>query len=284
MAHSEIIAKFETLMRIYVDKHCISTNGAQCVKPDLRFGTSGGLYDLPTTTNNGGGGDGGSGGHGTPAPVHSGCTDECCSDDDCRGPQVCSEGVCGRPSDGREDGGGDSDCPTECCSDDDCRGPKSCESGVCQRASDGRENERPTRAPREDSGDRGSGDRGSGGRGGGRGGILEEQDVIEAVLDEEEVETVEDEEDIAEEDEAAEQEEEAEEESVSELMAFNGLITAENESGFSLQNATVSVSTLLALFVMAMTVWMLRSCFWKLYGTKVAKGSDVNYGAIENSV
>merc|ERR1719283_439536 len=221
MAHSEIIAKFETLMRIYVDKHCISTNGAQCVKPDLRFGTSGGLYDLPTTTNNGGGGDGGSGGHDTPAPVHSGCTDECCSDDDCRG-------------------------------------PKSCESGVCQRASDGRENERPTRAPREDSGDRGSGDRGSGGRGGGRSGILEEQDVIEAVLDEEEVEAVEDEEDIAEEDEAAEQEEEAEEESVSELMAFNGLITAENESGFSLQNATVSVSTLLALFVMAMTVWMLR--------------------------
>ena len=67
-------------------------------------------------------------------------------------------------------------------------------------------------------------------------------------------------------------------------MAFNGLITAENESGFSLQNTTVSVSTLLALFVMAMTVWMLRSCFWKLYGTKVAKGSDVNYGAIENSV
>jgi len=105
---------------------------------------------------------------------------------------------------------------------------------------------------------------------------LEEQDVIEAVLDEEEVETVEDEDESA--------EEEAEKESVSELMAFNGLITAENESGFSLQNATVSVSTLLALFVMAMTVWMLRSCFWKLYGTKVAKGSDVNYGAIENSV
>ncbi|MCH2123105.1 MAG: hypothetical protein MK136_17915, partial [Pirellulaceae bacterium] len=197
MVHSELISKFETLMRIYIDKHCLSVNQfIPCEQPELRFGSASGLYDIPTTTNNGGGGggDGGSGGHDTPAPVHSGCTDECCSDDDCRGPQVCSEGVCGRPSDGREDGGGDSDCPTECCSDDDCRGPKTCESGVCQRASDGRENERPTRAPREDSGDRGSGDRGSGGRGGGRGGILEEQDVIEAVLDEEEVEAVEGEE------------------------------------------------------------------------------------------
>merc|ERR1719334_1154949 len=299
MAHSEIIAKFETLMRIYVDKHCISTNGAQCVKPDLRFGTSGGLYDLPTTTNNGGGGDGGSGGHDTPAPVHSGCTDECCSDDDCRGPQVCSEGVCGRPSDGREDGGGDSDCPTECCSDDDCRGPKTCESGVCQRASDGRENERPTRAPREDSGDRGSGDRGSGGRGGGRGGILEEQDVIEAVLDEEEVEAVEGEEEeetetVDEEAETAEDEEEIveeegeetveENESVDEEMAFNGMISAENESGFSLQNATVNVSTLLMVFVMAMALMMGRSCFWKMYNMKkVEKTGASDYGAMSTT-
>ena len=52
MANSEVISEFETIMREYIDLHCIATNGAQCVKPDLRFGQSGGGYflDLPTTT------------------------------------------------------------------------------------------------------------------------------------------------------------------------------------------------------------------------------------------
>jgi len=33
MANKEVISKFETLMRFYIDSHCIATNGAQCVKP-----------------------------------------------------------------------------------------------------------------------------------------------------------------------------------------------------------------------------------------------------------
>merc|ERR1711972_162846 len=70
MVHSELISKFETLMRIYIDKHCLSVNQfIPCEQPELRFGSASGLYDIPTTTNNGGGGGGG-GGHGTPAPSH----------------------------------------------------------------------------------------------------------------------------------------------------------------------------------------------------------------------
>merc|ERR1719229_1490000 len=112
MANSETIAKFETLMRIYLDEHCIATNGAQCVKPELRFGTSGGLYDIPT--------DEPGSGH-TPAPIHSGNP---CDTVTCRGSQVCNEdtGECERPS--RDTGSGS--CPTECCDDVECRGPKVC--------------------------------------------------------------------------------------------------------------------------------------------------------------
>ena len=40
MANKDLIAKFETMMRLYIDDHCIATNGAQCVKPELRFGTN----------------------------------------------------------------------------------------------------------------------------------------------------------------------------------------------------------------------------------------------------
>jgi len=69
-------------------------------------------------------------------------------------------------------------------------------------------------------------------------------------------------------------------ESMEEQMAFNGMITAETKSGFSLQNATVNVSTLLMMFGMAMTVMIARCCFWKMYGEDVGKESDMNYGTI----
>merc|ERR1719295_1879275 len=243
MALSETIAKFETLMRIYVDEHCIATNGAQCVKPDLRFGIpSGGDYDIPT--------DEPGQGHHTPAPspVHSGNP---CDGVVCRGnSQVCNEetGVCERPdprdSDGFGSGSGSGSCPTECCDDVECRGPKVCTDGVCVREA-------------KDSSDRGfqgGGGGGGSGRGGGRGGILEEQ-VIESM------------------------------ESIEEEMEFDSAFTAktENENGFrfSLQNATVNVSTVMALLVMAMMVLMARCCFWKTYGDKVAKkGVAVNYGTV----
>jgi len=238
MAVSETIAKFETLMRIYLDQHCIATNGAQCVKPDLRFGTSGGLYDIPIPTDEPGSGSGS--GSGSP-----------CDGVVCRGSsQVCNEetGVCERPdprdSDGFGSGAGTGSCPTECCDDVECRGPKVCTDGVCVREA-------------KDSSDRGfqgGGGGGGSGRGGGRGGILEEQ-VIESM------------------------------ESVEEEMEFDSAFTAktENENGFrfSLQNATVNVSTVMALLVMAMMVLMARCCFWKTYGDKVAKkGVAVNYGTV----
>merc|ERR1719356_2172876 len=221
MANKDVISKFETLMRIYIDDHCIATNGAQCVKPDLRFGTSGGLYDLPTTTANGpsprkpstttpsptmspapiGGGSG--------SGTGTGCTEECCSDDDCRGTKVCSAGVCERE---RTSGSGSSSSDGTCSSDGDCRGSQVCTDGACGRSS----------SSSSGSGGGGSGS-GSSSRGGGRGG-----NGMESM------------------------------ESMEEQMAFNGMITAETKSGFSLQNATVNVSTLLMMFGMAMTVMIAR--------------------------
>merc|ERR1719334_1711629 len=273
MVHSELISKFETLMRIYIDKHCLSVNQfIPCEQPELRFGSASGLYDIPTTTNNGGGGGGGGGdgGHGTPAPSHD-SSDPLCAGVQCRGKMVCNNGVCERGS-----GGGSESCPTECCVDGDCRGPKVCNTeGVCERMS----------------------------RGGGRGGILEKQDVVEEKLEdalpEEETqeEVADDEEDAVDEqavddeesieDEATaddEQEVEAveENESVDEEMAFNGAFSAETAEGFSLQNATVNVSTVLALCVMAMAVMIGRNCFWKMYGGKkvAAEGGAVQYGSV----
>jgi len=70
-------------------------------------------------------------------------------------------------------------------------------------------------------------------------------------------------------------------ESMEEQMAFNGMITAETKSGFSLQNATVNVSTLLMMFGMAMTVMIARCCFWKMYGEeKEGKRGASDYGAV----
>merc|ERR1719334_1587808 len=191
MALSETIAKFETLMRIYVDEHCIATNGAQCVKPELRFGTSGGLYDLPTD---------GPGGPHTPSPTMAsgGGSDSGnpCDGVTCRGSQVCNEdtGVCERPS---RNTGGSGSTDGSCSSDGDCRGSQVCSNGVCGR---------PSRDTGGSGGGRGSG--GSGGRGGGRPGLLEEHDMIE----EEAENVVEEEETIDEEEEEENLDEEEEEE------------------------------------------------------------------------
>lgn len=55
-------------------------------------------------------------------------------------------------------------------------------------------------------------------------------------------------------------------------MAFAGDVETEmstvSESGFSLQNATISVSTLVMLAAAVVAVWTMRWCFWKMYGAK----------------
>jgi len=186
---------------------------------------------------------------------------------------VCNNGVCEKGS-----GGGSESCPTECCVDGDCRGPKVCNAeGVCERMSGG--------GGGGGSGGKGGGG-GGGGRGGGRGGILEKQDVVEEKLDDAQPEDEEAQEEVVD-DEAAAEDEDGEEaveenESVDEGMAFNGAFTAETAEGFSLQNATVNVSTVLALFVMAMAVMIGRNCFWKMYGGKkvAAEGGAVQYGSV----
>ena len=67
-----------------------------------------------------------------------------------------------------------------------------------------------------------------------------------------------------------------------EQMAFDGAVATESESGWSLQNATVSVSTLMVLAAAAIAVWMVRWCFSKMDGAKkAANGSGrAMYGAI----
>merc|ERR1719244_506111 len=217
-------------MRFYIDSHCIAINGAQCVKPALRFGATGGLYDIPTTTNHGDGGND----HGDDHDDGSGHGDdggerptECCSDGECRGSQICSDGACGRPSrsssgSGSADGG--------CSADSDCRGSQVCSDGVCGRSSSG-------------GAGRGGSCGGGAGRGGGGRGDREE------------------------------------------AVAFDGVVVADSESGFkgiSLQNATVNVSTVMAMVVMAMAVLIGRCCFWKRYGQKaVGKGQPAKYGAMD---
>jgi len=119
--------------------------------------------------------------------------------------------------------------------------------------------------------------------------VIEEE--AENVVEEEE--TVDEEEEIVDEDEEEEEEEavdddededEDEDEEVvegEEEMEFNGAFTPKTETIFSLRDATVSVSTLLMMFVMAMVVMIGRNCFWKAYHQKAAmKGVAVNYGAV----
>merc|ERR1719385_653824 len=124
--------------------------------------------------------------------------------------------------------------------------------------------------------------------------VVEEEETVDEeeegeTVDEEEEETVDEEEGEAVEGEEEEtvDEEEVEEESVDEEMEFDSAFTAKTENGFrfSLQNATVNVSTVMAMFVMAMVVLMARCCFWKMYGEKVAKrGVPVNYGTVTETI
>lgn len=170
------------------------------------------------------------------------------------------------------------------CSGVTCRGTQVCMDGVCKSESHTAPGDSSGRGGGRSSSDSGSkssrGSSGGGGRSGGRGGILEEQDVIEEKLEEEGLETIEDQD--AADDNQDQQEAVEENESVDEGMAFNGALTAVTERGFSLQNATINVSTLVALSVMAMAVMIGRSCFWKVYGQKkvAAAGSTVHYGTV----
>jgi len=77
---------------------------------------------------------------------------------------------------------------------------------------------------------------------------------------------------------------------MSEQMAFAGDLGTEmnmvSESGYSLQNATISLSTLVMLVAAVVTVWTMRGCFWRMYGGKKAvqeedgRGQSMNYGTL----
>ena len=70
-----------------------------------------------------------------------------------------------------------------------------------------------------------------------------------------------------------------------EQVTFKGMISAETESGFLLQNATVNVSTLLIMFLMAMALMLGRRCLWKMYNTKKVEKTDASdYGAMSTTV
>ena len=76
----DVVAEFQTIMREYIDLHCIATNGAQCVKPDLDFGLEGGGYfvDVPDET---------------PAPVTD-VVDPCFPNEPNAGSQCCDDSDC----------------------------------------------------------------------------------------------------------------------------------------------------------------------------------------------
>ena len=79
----DVISEFQTIMREYIDLHCIATSGAQCVKPDLNFGLTGGGYflDVPDFTDE-------------PIIIIDPCFEEvgagtdCCDDSECDGEKV----------------------------------------------------------------------------------------------------------------------------------------------------------------------------------------------------
>jgi len=77
---------------------------------------------------------------------------------------------------------------------------------------------------------------------------------------------------------------------MSEQMAFAGDLGTEmntvSESGYSLQNTTISMSTLVVLVAAVVTVWTMRGCFWRIYGGKKGvqeedgRGQSMNYGTL----
>ncbi len=67
-----------------------------------------------------------------------------------------------------------------------------------------------------------------------------------------------------------------------EAMAFDGAVSMESESGWSLQTATVKVSTLMLLAAVAVTLWIGRWCFEKTEGAKKAVDDGrAMYGSVE---
>merc|ERR1719378_1875176 len=106
MMNSMVISEFQTIMREYIDLHCIATNGAQCVKPTLLFGLTGAGYfgDDPEEIDT------------TKEPVtcfeDPNAGGECCHDRDCDGDKTCDTGYCVDP-------------PCDCNSDE------ICEMGTC---------------------------------------------------------------------------------------------------------------------------------------------------------
>merc|ERR1719229_2128048 len=61
-SRQEVIAEFQTIMREYIDIHCIATDGAQCLKPELKFGLMNqGYFDIECE---------GSGDNSVGCPVH----------------------------------------------------------------------------------------------------------------------------------------------------------------------------------------------------------------------
>lgn len=112
--------------------------------------------------------------------------------------------------------------------------------------------------------------------------VVEEEDTVDEEEEEEIVDEEEEEEEAVDDDE--DEDEEDEEEEViegEEEMEFNGAFSPKTETVFSLRDATVNVSTLLMMFVMAMVVMIGRNCFWKVYEQKAAKkGVAVNYGTV----
>jgi hypothetical protein len=65
-------------------------------------------------------------------------------------------------------------------------------------------------------------------------------------------------------------------------MAFDGAVAMESESGWSLQTATVKVSTVMMLAAVAVAMWIVSRCFSKMSGAKKAVdgGRGASYGAV----
>merc|ERR1712083_660623 len=60
------------------------------------------------------------------------------------------------------------------------------------------------------------------------------------------------------------------------MGAFDGAMAMESERAFSLQTATVKVSTLLVLAAVAMALWIGRCCFSKIGGVDIEVGGVLN--------
>jgi len=239
-SRQEVIAEFQTIMREYIDIHCIATDGAQCLKPDPIYGLSNqGYFDIECE---------GSGDNSVGCPVHDN--------------EVCEAGKCVERMDGlliptkRP-----SFAPTQRPTTEPTEGPSTSEPSFAPT-------QRPTPPPTKATpppttrpapsppaqsppahsppaasppaasppaasppakstrgrtssrggrtgGSTGGATRGGGGRGGrGRGSA----------------------------------------------MLFDGALSMDSDSALSLKDATVKVSTLAALFVVALAVWLLKWC------------------------